>query len=171
MNDEPIGKSRLKSFARFFLFGFVATSFPAAACLLVVEFEFGTPWQIAGIIAILCAQAGFVCIKFVRRPRRGKSESVAAADAVAAPRTPIYWKIMGCVAGGGCVTFLFFAAVPRIFENRPGAGRFDRAKMEGLVAQVRNQKFNGERQFYWTDVSGTPAISTGTRVRISDSMG
>ena len=162
MNDEPIGKSRLKSFARFFLFGFVATSFPAVACLLVVEILFGTPRQIAGTIAILCAQAGFVCIKFVRRRRRGKSESVAAADSATPHWTRIYWKIMGLIAGGVCVTFLFFAAIPRILENRPGAGRFDRAKMEGLVAQVRNEKFSGERQFYWTAVSGTLAISTST---------
>jgi hypothetical protein len=152
----------MKSFARYFLFGLVATSVPAVACVLVVEIAFGVPRQIPGAIAIICAQIGYFYIRFVRGRRRGKSESLVAADAATAARTPIYWKIIGCIAGGICITVLFIAAVSHILEISPNAGQFDRVKMEGLVAQVRNQKFGGERQFYWSDVSGTVAFSTGT---------
>jgi len=152
----------MKPFIRFFLFGFLATSFPAAACLLRAEIVFEDYRQIAVTIAILCAATVCFYIKFARRPHRGKPESPAAVDAAAAPRNPIYWKIIGIIAGVVCSSVLFFIALFRVLGIPSDARPFDRVKMEGLVAQVRNQEFSGERQFYWADVSGTAALSTGT---------
>ena len=155
------GKSRVKSFARFFLFGIIATPFPAVACVLLARNVFVDPRKIAVTIAIICGQCGYFCIKFARRRRREKPES-AAADAAAEPRTSIYWSTPGSIAGVICSTVLFFMVLPYILEIPPKAGRFDRARMEGLVAQVRNQKFSGDRRFYWADVSGTAALFSGT---------
>ncbi len=150
----------MKSFAHFVLFGFVATSFPAVACLLLGEIVFGNFRQMAFLIAILCVQTGYFVVQFARRFRRGKSGSPAAPDATTTPRTPIYWSIIGGVAGGVCAAALVFIALPHILGIPSNAGSFDRAKMENLVAQVRNKKFSGDRQFYWTAVSGTTALST-----------
>jgi hypothetical protein len=161
-NHISYGKSRMKSFAHFFLFGIVAASLPAVACMLLAGNVFGDSRKIAVTVAIICAQSGYFYIKFARGSRRGKSESLAAADAAAAPRTSIYWSIIGSIAGVVCSAVLFFTAFPHILGIPPGAGRFDRVGMESLVAQVRNQKFSGDRQFYWADVSGTVALSTGT---------
>jgi hypothetical protein len=151
--------ARMKSFAHFFLFGFVAASFLALAGALLGGIVFGNLRHIALIIAILCAQIGWFAVKFVCRSRREKSKSPTTADAAMAPGTPVYWSISGSIAGGVCSAALFFMALPYILEIPRGAGQFDRARMEGLVAQVRSEKFRGEKQFYWTTLSGTASLS------------
>jgi hypothetical protein len=152
----------MKSVARCFLFGFIAASLPAVACMLAVEVVFGRHRHMAVTIAILCAQAGCLFLKFARRSRSGKSESAAAADAAASARTPIHWKIAGCIAGVASMTALFFSAVSQILEIPSDAGQFDRVQMEALVGQVRSQNFSGDREFHWSEVSGTMQLFSGT---------
>lgn len=149
----------MKSFARFFLFGLVATSVPAVVCLLLFEIKLGISWHIAVTVAILCAQAAYFAIKYSRRARCGKSTSPAAQ-----PRSLIDGAAIGFTAGAACIVYLFFTAVTHIGAVPSGAGPFDRAKMEGLVAQVRDLKFSGERKFYWSGVSGAIALSTADAV-------
>ena len=155
----------MKSFARFFLFGLVATSLPTAVFMLLVEIRFGVSWHVAGTVAILCAL--IVCHFYVKFSRAGpavKNQNPLLRQMLRRGATVTHLfmrKIVGCIAGGSCAALLFFTALFRALEIPSDAGRFDRAKMEGLVAQVRDQKFHGgEKKFYRADVSGTSKIST-----------
>jgi len=151
----------MKSFVRYFLFGLLATSIPAAVCILFAGIVFGTSRYRTVTVAILCVQVVYSCIRYSRRSRGEKSKSLSAEAASAGEsRARIYWGITGCLAGVVCVTFLFFAAVCRIIEVPWEGGAFDRVKMEDLVAQVRNQEFSATAKFYWSDASGAPVLSS-----------
>ncbi len=44
----------------------------------------------------------------------------------------------------------------------PAAGPFNRTQMEEIVAQVRAQKFEGYKNFWWIQATGTTDVLTGT---------
>jgi hypothetical protein len=47
--------------------------------------------------------------------------------------------------------------------DRTSTGPFDRKQMESLVSQVRLQRFEGEKTFYWQEISGTAKLVADNR--------
>jgi hypothetical protein len=64
------------------------------------------------------------------------------------------------VAAGLYFCYLFYTVAVVTMPSAPKAGPFNRARMENLVAQVRSQKFDGQKRFWWTGLSGTGGIIT-----------
>jgi hypothetical protein len=154
----------MKPFLRFFLLGFLAPCAPVLLALLLIQlgmcpnavrlsdFLWLTSLFIAGAAAWVLWRAW---------PRANASGGEGMA-----------WRKIGGFAAGFFSPFVLLIGVlcltiglretiftaDFIFLVPHNAGSFHRAEMESLVAQVRSQKFEGEKRFSWTEKSGIATL-------------
>jgi hypothetical protein len=104
----------------------------------------------------------FIALDGLRRERRAVGATGGGIFSCAETRILMVAAVLGLVF----LPFYYLYAVPHLdnFGRHTSAGHFDRAQMESLVAQVRQQKFSDEKDFNWDVIAGKATLLPATTI-------
>ena len=165
----------MRPFPRFFLPAFLAGWVLTVGAVSWIGWPFVDFRRAAFLIPSaalgpLAAAAWTWLARSSRKGARQRTGQEAIAEESPAARDAASRQKIALVVGGFCSGIvltiglaigLYVGAFAYAVVSTPNnAGPFHREQMESLVAQVRSQKFYGEKDFKWAEVSGTARLLT-----------